>query len=125
MSPRDELAQAFVDEPGWRWLAGMANQHGDRVLWHDAVGVSWCGPANSGWLAFELCCDFTPNLADPATLGCIEHGLLPKLWGQPLSRIVFSSGIVAFTTVEREVARGTTLQHALLGALRFAPEEAS
>jgi hypothetical protein len=61
----------------WRWMPGMVNTDNERVI-DTSVGLrlSACGG-----LARDQITDVDdPNLEDPATQGCLEHGLLPEAW---------------------------------------------
>ena len=72
-----ELAARAVACKHWRWMPGMA--------WY-VPGAEWpWGRFLRGELweleEFNPCKDpdALPDLDDPATLGCIEHGLLPSV----------------------------------------------
>ncbi len=63
---------------GWRWMPGMLNTYGRRIsenlcelVWDESEG-RWEETDGIG-------SDCLPDLDDFATLGCIEHGLLPSL----------------------------------------------
>ena len=65
-----ELARRAVACPGWRWMAGMLLDCGERVPGEDSP-YEW-EPEDE---------DF-PDLTDPATLGCLLH-LVRKAWSDP------------------------------------------
>ena len=60
----EELGRRAVACARWRWMPGMLSL--DTGLRLDEMTDCW---------EAEL-----PDLTDPATLGCIEHGLLQEAW---------------------------------------------
>ena len=93
------LAERAVACKGWRWMQGMATgsgrvcvsgsdpedlEDGERQL------VRW---TRGHWKCtdYEDPGDTLPDLDDPATLGCFEHGLLPSAWDDPWFAIVADS----------------------------------
>lgn len=84
-----ELARWAVTLPGWKWRAGMRTHTNERVMDVDRRGrilLADCG-TGCGW---ENGDNYTPDLADPATLGCLlalvreKHGPLTHV--SPSSR---------------------------------------
>lgn len=78
------LARRLVACPHFLWLPGMLDFEGDRVrLAGTEDGPVWyshcVGPVPG---RTHVDGDPLPDLDDPATLGCIEHGLLPAAWGR-------------------------------------------
>lgn len=87
--PQD-LARYAVGRPWWRWMPGMANPHGDMVCDTTPGGaVQW---VCDGWVSdmLEPESEEFPDLADPATLGCllaIAEGLAGgPVWLNPTAR---------------------------------------
>jgi len=76
-----DLARRAVACRGWRWLPGMHSSNGWRVLRVEPEGV-WF--VRDDHLLVERVppteIEDIPDLADPATLGAVEHGLLPEGW---------------------------------------------
>jgi hypothetical protein len=87
------LSRRAVACPGWRWLAGMLDQHGRRIIdvntgRNEGIPVEWadaiaCGvvemyehpdDARAEWA------DAVPDLTDPCTLGGLE-ALVRDRWG--------------------------------------------
>ena len=68
----ESLGQRAAACKHWKWMRGMANQHGDRML-YAGVGNQWASMAE----VFEFDNDemgaLIPDLTDPATLGCLLH----------------------------------------------------
>jgi len=90
-----ELAKRAVACKGWRWMPGMraiaswTEHHAvrERVIGteHDDDGEAWLITAWDDEVDRTLASAAVPDLNDPATLGCIEHGLLPELYGCEVS----------------------------------------
>lgn len=66
----DALGLRAVACPRWRWLPGMKNQAGTRIVRVEKDGYMVGIPR--GW-KLTTCVDtgYPPDLADPATLGCL------------------------------------------------------
>ena len=75
----------------WRWMPGMRDTHGCRVVdvahgelrLHDWSTYADPRHGQDYWGTVEVTTiseSDVPDLDDPATLGCIEHGLLPAAW---------------------------------------------
>lgn len=93
------LAREVVTLPGWRWRPGMRAMRSDDPEWRwpvdhfrvvrcDADGAYLAAddePDDEAWLTHyswaELAA-FLPDLADPATLGCLL-ALVREAWGEP------------------------------------------
>jgi hypothetical protein len=84
------LTQRAVACKGWRWMGGMLTVCGVRLYegGTDYVIGYRCGPTRDGGGPIdEDGALMVPDLDDPATLGCIEHGLLPEVYGSPISLV--------------------------------------
>jgi hypothetical protein len=81
----------------------------------DDAGVLWT-PDGDGWL---------PDLSDPATLGAIEHGLLPTDWSLSRSAgtVPANEGPMWYVLDEHgwKVSKDKTKAEALISALESAP----
>ena len=68
-----DLARRAVASPRWRWLPGMLRISGPYLSWRMSSAAE-CAHEDKRLAAGS---DFgLPDLADPATLGAVEHGLL-------------------------------------------------
>jgi hypothetical protein len=100
MTPPD-LSRRLVAAPGFRWMPRMRAiaLDGDRwnvVLYepNPRTGHRWLllsGDEDQQTPSWMEASGMVPDLDDPATLGCIEHGLLPELYGGPVSLEFFGS----------------------------------
>lgn len=87
------LARRAVASPPWRWVPGMLDTDGRRVL-RVAGGVPcrWAFVYAASEQLFgeefdaddcrEIWASLLPDLSDPATLGCVM-ALIREEWGQP------------------------------------------
>ena len=79
-----DLAERVVACKHWRWMPGMLNTYGYRVLEVDEHGkpTRWV----LGWYVFNWSAKWpsssTPDLTDPATLGCLL-ALVREVWEDP------------------------------------------
>ena len=72
MSENDEttnLARRAVACSAWRWMPRMLNDRGETVFRVNAQGVSVCSEGHYAYV--RQAADALPDLADPATLGCL------------------------------------------------------
>lgn len=74
-----DIGARFVACKGWWWMPGMVtlpfcDEDGEpsHPPWWLDDGMRWPGA--------DLEEDALPDTGSPATLGCIEHGLLPEAW---------------------------------------------
>ena len=79
----DDLARRAVMCKGWRWMAGMLTSKG-RIASVDSTLLKWISVYNDNTDELESFYDGGPNhalpdLADPATLGCLLH-LVREAW---------------------------------------------
>lgn len=119
-----ELARRLVASPRWRWIRGMTVRHGELgpclVLLEEkrfVLFAGMCGSTNPkplvGWL---------PDLADPATLGCLV-ALLPLGSGPvdlSIARAPAHGTASIFIRDERCAFDGETVGEALARALLVA-----
>lgn len=108
MTDKDVLGRAFARDPNWRWLPGMGYRIGDAHFRLDSRTL---------WAAAERR-DAVPDLDDHATIGCIEHGLLPDLIGMPNASLWWSQGKWHYGCGATSWGQGRSKPEALLSALR-------
>lgn len=67
--------------PRWKWMEGMLDIDGNRFQWRHINGqVEACTEDGEG--AARWTEPYTdPDLSDPPTMGCIEHGILAEIYG--------------------------------------------
>jgi hypothetical protein len=96
------LAERSVACKGFRWMPGMraigtlVDGAATRVCVATGAEIL-CGP--DAWddhqcepaAVFDTAPHWIPDLNDPATLGCFEHGLLPDAWDDPWFAVVADS----------------------------------
>jgi hypothetical protein len=121
-----DLARRAVACPKWRWMPGMLDLFGRRVLcvWPDDLGIKWSHlPEN----CVVRDADALPDITDPATLGCLL-ALVREAWGMPTGIIVSYSSDEGLWGVSWCGAthggwcgRGDTEAEALVAALECAP----
>lgn len=125
----------FTACAAWRWLPGMRIHRPDedvpgRIIedaessvWLENDGW-WCSAAKNGPFSDLTSLGCTPDLADPATLGAIEHGILAPAgvwihrspaWGGSTSFFAYVPGKELGL---RTYPTRTTLAAALLDGLR-------
>ena len=66
-----ELGRRAVACKHWRWMPGMMDLHGNRFLFSDGSGCWWISDGDIEAVIDEASDSDTPNLSDPATLGCL------------------------------------------------------
>lgn len=72
-----ELGKRAAACKHWKWMPGMVDIYGSRFLNHDVGGGRWwIAWGEDGTCLDEARDDDTPDLSDPATLGCILHLVL-------------------------------------------------
>ena len=81
------LSRRAVACRGWRWMAGMLACDGYRMLWCSDTEREWAGPqftqAGMAWRYARIHGEpHLPDLADPATLGCLL-ALVREAWRCP------------------------------------------
>lgn len=77
-SKLEALGRRAVACPRWRWMPGMRALVGPTNAPYRYVTPEYAPPEGDS-VGF---CDPTPDLSDPATLGCLLH-LVRKAWGRP------------------------------------------
>lgn len=135
------LGERAVKCRAWRWMPGTLTLRDPvsgspvRVLSDGGKEVSWqtsCGEWDLGTMR-PIYGD-RPDLSDPATLGCIEHGLLPAAWGEArvpiLTRTLYGKWVVMVWSLpapngqrvrEGAAEESTSKAGALVAALEAAP----
>ena len=103
------LARRAVACKGWRWMPGMLAS--DTGLRYDEfiLGDDWEGES--------------PDLTDPATLGCLL-ALVLEAWGRPTAYLHYYGGNWFFDPQQSEPTdhfSGRTEAEALVAALEAAP----
>lgn len=134
MTSRSDLAKRAVACKHWRWMPGMLDEHGDRVLRvrDGTIATDSDADGNGGLHMQPVCAGVYPDLSDPATLGCLEH-LVREAWkGCTVDIEQYPSGwwgvgvlgIESSNVVELEFRSGIpgVLAEALVGALEAAPD---
>lgn len=76
-----ELSRRAVACTGWKWMPGMADQFGRRVMqvYPDELGLRWSHLLENTVVRDA---DALPDLTDHATLGCMV-GLVRELYHAP------------------------------------------
>lgn len=75
-----DLAKRAVACPGWRWLPGMVDEDGDRVIRVDPDGtVLWLGRTSRVPFRLHPRGQILPDLTDPGTIGCLT-ALVREAW---------------------------------------------
>ena len=113
MTPEIEaLPRRAVACRGWRWMPGMAFCDGAEV-WR----------VTSAQHAETIHADRTPDLTDPATLGCLL-ALVREAWGDPSAYTMAYCGrwtLCSDRDEEIDPGDGATEAAALVAALEAAP----
>lgn len=117
-----ELARRAVACKGWRWMPGMLDMDGGRVL--QPLGLVTAQRLQLAWAI--LSGPFAvPDLRDPATLGCLLE-LVREAWGPVIVRPPEDApAVVGWWEVERlsdgKAWGGATEADALVAALEATP----
>jgi hypothetical protein len=97
------IARRAVACPKWRWMPGMLQIFAPGTVTDGVVCGRVTGSGEWGRPMLPSVMGAIPDLTDPATLGCIEHGLLPAGWW--LVPVVRGLGEVGAWVVYRYVDR--------------------
>lgn len=96
----DDLARRAVECKHWRWMPGMLTQHG-RIC---GAGYLVSDDIDEGGQPYVDCTDtiedwsdLLPDLADPATVGCML-ALVRDSWGWP-NAFVCDDGVAWYLTI--------------------------
>ena len=108
------LAAEAVAMERWRWLPGMRYWSEHRRGW-DRIPDRPNDASFAKWLRSTS----LPDLDDAATLGCIEHGLLPEFYGENCSLWHSATGW-HYGRDGMSFGSGSTKGEALVEALRGA-----
>jgi hypothetical protein len=115
------LARRAMSCRGWRWMPGMADQFGRRVMqvYPNELGFKWSHLLENNVVRDA---DALPDLTDAATLGCFL-ALVREAWGDPKACVRAGRGWEWVTDfcVERRPPCGKTEAEALIAALDAAP----
>lgn len=126
----EKLARRAVACKRWRWMPGMLSNKDLRVTRCDDDGYVVGYYENLSYIA-ECVSGSTPDLSDPATLGCLL-ALVRESWGPAASVSVNLSGFwaVGGATVLKGKGKGSSINlgiwknselDALVSALEVAP----
>ena len=121
------LARRAVACKGWRWMPGMLTSNGGRVFAVDEDGscrLDFGAEEVPFWCTPETMRKMTPDLSDPATLGCLL-ALVREAWESPkanLSWVTDDKCMVVFAPGHAQrFLLGDTEAEALIAALERAP----
>jgi len=89
-----DLAHRAVACKGWRWMPGMLDLFGRRVMcvWPDDLGIKWSHIPDN---CVVRDADALPDLTDPATLGCLL-ALVREAWSAPRALVRLSANGTSF-----------------------------
>ena len=124
-----DLARRAVACPGWRWLPGMLDTDGWRILRGEEASGGASLASADGELMHDrsLSLSVLPDLTDPATVGCllalvreawVDAGCWAECDGGDLTRWAVYSP--ATPTDRWRIGVGTTEAEALVAALEAA-----
>ena len=125
-----ELGRRAVACPRWRWMPGMLGVHEVYRYGRDDDGYV-IGYYDNQWYLSECVSGSTPDLTDPATLGCLL-ALVREAWGPEASVSVNISSFwaVGGARIQKGKSAGHTINlgiwkltevEALVAALEVAP----
>jgi hypothetical protein len=80
-----ELAKRALACRGWRWMPGMSTSNGGRVFAVDVDGscqLDFGAEEVPFWCTPETMSKMTPEVTDPATVGCLL-ALAREVWSDP------------------------------------------
>jgi hypothetical protein len=114
----------------WRWMSGMSTGNGGRVFAVDEDGscrLDFGAEEVPFWCTPETMSKMTPDLTDPATLGCLL-ALVREAWGDSEMHMtlgakgwVWLTGESRVYDVVMPINAGETEAEALVAALESAP----
>ena len=105
----EQLARRAIACKRWRWMPGMRSDKGLRIVRRDYDGYV-IGYYDNQWYMSECVSGSTPDLTDPATLGCLL-ALVREAWGAEASVSVNISGFwaVGGATVLKGKGKGSSI----------------
>ena len=128
----EELGKRAVACKHWRWMPGMLDAYGDRVLsvvvgkagaevttdYLEWTGIAYMQTQQHGTWADDERRHARPDLSDPATLGCLL-ALVREAWGD----VKYSEPMGGWYVFNKRFvgARYDTEAEALVAALEAAP----
>ena len=126
----EQLGQRAIACKRWRWMPGMRSDKGLRIVRRDDDGYV-IGYYDNQWYLSECVSGSTPDLTDPATLGCLL-ALVREAWGPEatVSVNISSFWAVGGARIQKGKSAGHTINlgiwkltevEALVAALEVAP----
>lgn len=85
------MSDDVTRRPWWRWMPGMLDDCGVRVVGVDGPWAMVTSGVHGADVYMALASSLRPNMADPATLGCLM-ALARELWGDRQAHLLTTHG---------------------------------